>query len=83
MHSAAIIGSVAVLSIWLAHNSDRGQESPAPRRPFECERSFLATDDSKTLAARFGASAVATGEIYLGEGFSETGTVLFNDAPEN
>ena len=82
MHLAVILGAFAAMSIWSAHSTIGGQESRAQRRSLDCERSFLASDDAKALVARFGASAVATGEIDLGEGFYETGTVLFGDTPE-
>lgn len=83
MHFAAIVGSVAALTLCAAHASQGGRESNAQRHPFECESSFRPGDDLKAILARFGSSSVATGEIYLGEGFSETGTVLFGDSPEN
>ena len=83
MQSAIIVGSVVALSIWLVPTSHGATESMAQRRSFDCERSFLPGDDSKALATRFGASALATDEIYLGEGFYETGTVLFGSSPES
>jgi hypothetical protein len=82
MQTAVVIGSVVALSIWLAQTPD-GTRDLVQRRSFECERSFLASDDSKTLGAKFGVAAVAIAEIYLGEGFYETGTVLFGDVAES
>jgi hypothetical protein len=37
---------------------------------------------SADLAARFGSANVVDGAVYVGEGFSEPGTVLFGDVPE-
>lgn len=82
MQAAADIGCAVAVSTWLAHTPD-GTRDRVQRRSFECERSFVADDDSKTLVARFGPAAVATAEIYLGEGFYETGTVLFGDAADS
>lgn len=48
---------------------------------FDCERSFVADDNADTLARRFSAEAVTAAEIYLGEGFYETGTVMFGSTP--
>lgn len=83
MKPVAIISLVVAWSSWLAQSADDGRQPVVQRPAFECERSFLAADDSKALSVRFGASAVVIGEIYLGEGFYETGTVLFGDAPES
>ena len=49
-------------------------------RVLDCDSAFRATDDAVSLAERFGAAAVAKGDIYLGEGFSEVGTILFGQS---
>lgn len=46
----------------------------------DCDSTFRATDDAGSLAGRFGAAAVAKGDIHLGEGFSEVGTILFGES---
>jgi len=81
-----IVGAIVAPVAWLlvsllahvAPNSASGQQ-----RLFGCESTFLATDDAKTLALRFGDAAVAKADIYLGEGFSEAGSVLFGDSSED
>jgi hypothetical protein len=49
--------------------------------PVSCTGPFARDADEAAVRSTFGDSSTSTGEIYIGEGFSETGTVLFPDDP--
>jgi hypothetical protein len=54
-----------------------------PQNTFELSCTAVRADTSRAhLVARFGAANVVDGEVYIGEGFYETATVLFGDNPE-
>jgi len=57
--------------------SDGGAQSGEARRIISCEGPFAPTTTPEVLVAAFGAANVTTENIYLGEGESEEGTVLF------
>lgn len=46
-------------------------------KSFDCTTTFRTDDDVELLTRRFGATAVTVGNVYLGEGEYEPGTVLF------
>jgi hypothetical protein len=52
-------------------------------RVFECSNLFTPGLSASDLENKFGAQHVVTTEIYLGEGFYETGTVLYPDSPSD
>jgi hypothetical protein len=57
--------------------------TPGPQQTlsFDCDSTFPDTTDAETLRRRFGAANVERTIVLIGEGFYETGTVLF--APDS
>lgn len=45
-------------------------------------QSFPPNTTASDLAARFGADNVSNGEVHIGEGFYESGTIVFADIPD-
>lgn len=58
-------------------------EKPKLVRSFNCESTFPQTMDLTELAQKFGRSNITKEDISLGEGFYESGTVLFADLPNS
>lgn len=79
MHPRLAAFSLAV-SVWAVLWTPSIDAQMPESRMLDCDSTFRATDDPASLAARFGAAAVAKGEISLGEGFSEVGTILFGES---
>src|SRR6059036_2939615 len=52
-------------------------------RLLECTSVFGKDASAASLSERFGAANVRSAEIYLGEGFYESGTVLFANSVED
>jgi hypothetical protein len=68
-----------ILLLIALETSVRGQQV----RLLECQSTFSKDATSADLIRRFGVRNVIPGEIYVGEGYSEHGTVLFADSPED
>ena len=49
----------------------------------ECTSTFVKEASAESLAKRFGASNVRSGEVYVGEGMYESGTVVFANSMED
>lgn len=60
-----------------------GQETPAPSRVFGCGGPFTADLTEQRLIEIYGAANVRPGDVYVGEGFSEPGAVVFPDSPSD
>ena len=71
--------AVLILLLIAIENSVRGQQV----RLLECQSTFSKDATSSDLIRRFGARNVIPSEVYVGEGYSEHGTVLFADSPED
>ena len=52
-------------------------------RLLECTSTFVKEASAESLAKRFGAANVRSGEVYVGEGSYESGTVVFADSVED
>ncbi len=60
-----------------------GPVAARSQNTFEVSCTAIRADTNRAdLVARFGAANVVDGQVYVGEGFSETATVLFGDNPE-
>src|SRR5437867_2089864 len=65
-------------------NSVAGMDLHAEEpRLLECMSTFARETSAESLAQRFGAANVRDGEVYVGEGSYEPGTVLFTDSMED
>ncbi len=49
----------------------------------DCENIFVADASAAMLSEEFGEDNLESVEIYIGEGFTEIGTVLFGNSPED
>jgi hypothetical protein len=74
---------IAVLSVLLVIAGLAASADMATRDAFilSCQL-FPADATAADFAARFGAANVVEGQVYLGEGEYEAGTILFADVPE-
>lgn len=75
--SASVVIAVVVSCVWLQLPLVADIREP---RVLDCNSAFLPTDDVAALVQRYGATNVAKGDIYLGEGFYEVGTILFGES---
>jgi hypothetical protein len=57
-------------------------QQSGPALVLACQSTFTRDDDAAALAMRFGAPNVVDGDVYVGEGQYESGTVLFPAIPE-
>ena len=57
------------------------QKTTATSRVFGCGGPFTAELTERRLIEIYGAANVRAGEVYVGEGFSEPGTVIFPESP--
>ena len=60
-----------------------GQETAASSRVFGCGGPFTADLTEQRLIEIYGAATVRPGDVYVGEGFSEPGAVVFPDSPSD
>jgi hypothetical protein len=71
---------IGMLGLWFPV----GRSMPASgTRVMECQTTFTPDVDEAALLARFGPSNVAGGQVDLGEGQHDDGTILFGQDPED
>jgi hypothetical protein len=74
--------ALAVSLVILRLSTFAGGASPADTRLFDCSV-FPADLTAAQLTARFGREHVVEGPVYIGEGESATGTILFPDSDDS
>ena len=80
MHYARTLVTVLAMSLLAASATPSGHRED--RRVLECGTIFGPETTPASLVAAFGEENVVTKRVHAGEGFYETGTVIYPDTPD-